>query len=412
MKQGYLSQYFDGVAAKRLSAVETDLGRSHQHEFNGSVDMRRLFGEPVGKVSFPAKFVYFSDELEGMAVSAEGSLTWYDARERARVERGIMRWEYRLYFPPVAPLEDCASEGDLLLIAKRPDGSALVIVVKKESTIERQFLWLFGVSNLSNSSFHIRSDLNIEEDRVSLGKREILEYLGIEVNEVEPNYLDDMLERFGGKFPKTDLFSHYARNTLGETSSLDDPDLALALWMEREEVLFRTLENHLLKAEFIKLSRGGFEQIDPFFSLFQSAQQRRRARAGSALENHLEQIFREHSISYTRGGLTEKKLKPDFIFPSITHYHNQEFPSASLTMLAVKSTCKDRWRQILNEAERIPTKHLLTLEPGISENQTDEIHAEQVQLVLPRSLHSSFTAKQQSWLMRVADFVNLARSRQ
>jgi len=59
MKQGYLSQYFDGVAVKRLSAVETDLGRSHQHEFNGSVDMRRLFGEPLGKVSFPAKFVYF-----------------------------------------------------------------------------------------------------------------------------------------------------------------------------------------------------------------------------------------------------------------------------------------------------------------------------------------------------------------
>jgi len=85
MKQGYLSQYFDGVAVKRLSAVETDLGRSHQHEFNGSVDMRRLFGEPAGKVSFPAKFVYFSDELEGMAVSAERSLTWYDAREKARI---------------------------------------------------------------------------------------------------------------------------------------------------------------------------------------------------------------------------------------------------------------------------------------------------------------------------------------
>jgi len=412
MKQGYLSQYFDGVAAKRLSAVETDLARSHQHEFNGSVDMRRMFGEPVGKVSFPAKFIYFSDELVGSVISAEGSLTWYDAREKARVQRGIMRWEYRLYFPPVAPIEDYASEGDLLLIAKRPDGSALVIVAKKDSTIERQFLWLFGLSNLSNSSFHIRSDLSIEEDRVSLGKREILEHLGVEVNEVEPNYLDDMLERFGGKFPKTDLFSYYARNTLGETSSLDDPDLALALWMEREEVLFRTLENHLLKAEFIKLSREGFEQIDPFFNLFQSAQQRRRTRAGSALENHLEQIFREHSVAYTRNGVTENKLKPDFIFPSIAHYHNQDFPSDALTMLAVKSTCKDRWRQILNEAERISAKHLLTLEPGISENQTAEMYAQQVQLVLPRSLHSSFTARQQSWLMGVADFINLARSRQ
>jgi len=323
-----------------------------------------------------------------------------------------MRSEYRLYFPPVEPLKDCAAEGDLLLIAKRSDGSALVIVAKKESTIERQFLWLFGVSSLSGPSFYVRSDLEIEEDRVSLGKRKILEHLGIGVNETEPNYLDDMLEKFGGNFPKTDVFSHYARNTLGEISSVDAPALALTLWMEREEILFKTLENHLLKTEFFKLSQEGFDQIEPFFSLFQSAQQRRRARAGSALENHLEQIFSEHSISYTRGGVTENKLKPDFIFPSITHYHNRDFPNDSLTMLAVKSTCKDRWRQILNEAERISIKHLLTLEPGISENQTAEMYAEQVQLILPRSLHSSFTAKQQSWLMGVADFVNLARSRQ
>ena len=42
-------------------------------------------------------------------------------------------------------------------------------------------------------------------------------------------------------------------------------------------------------------------------------------------------------------------------------------------MLAVKSTCKDRWRQILAEADRLPVKHLLTLEPGISVAQTDEM---------------------------------------
>jgi len=35
MKQGYLSQYFDGVALKRLSAVEANVSRSNQHEFNG-----------------------------------------------------------------------------------------------------------------------------------------------------------------------------------------------------------------------------------------------------------------------------------------------------------------------------------------------------------------------------------------
>jgi len=81
----------------------------------------------------------------------------------------------------------------------------------------------------------------------------------------------------------------------------------------------------------------------------------------------MEQIFREHDIIYTRGGITEGRLKPDFIFPGITHYHDMAFPENVLTMLAAKTTCKDRWRQIRNEAKRIPVKHLLTLEPGISE---------------------------------------------
>jgi len=81
-------------------------------------------------------------------------------------------------------------------------------------------------------------------------------------------------------------------------------------------------------------------------------------------------------------------------------------------MLASKSTCKDRWRQILNEAARIPNKHLLTLEPSISENQTDEMKAERVQLVLPRGLHSTYTPTQQAWLMDVAAFTGLARQRQ
>ncbi len=42
-------------------------------------------------------------------------------------------------------------------------------------------------------------------------------------------------------------------------------------------------------------------------------------------------------------------------------------------MLAVKTTCKDRWRQILNEAQRIKPKHLLTLQEGVSHRQFDEM---------------------------------------
>jgi hypothetical protein len=81
-------------------------------------------------------------------------------------------------------------------------------------------------------------------------------------------------------------------------------------------------------------------------------------------------------------------------------------------MLGVKSSCKDRWRQILSEADRIDFKHLLTLEPGISENQTAEMQAKSVQLVLPQRIHDSYSAKQRAWVMNVAGFVSLVGERQ
>lgn len=410
MKQGYLSQYFEGVALKRLSAVEADVIRSNQHEFNGVEGLRDILGEPDGKVRFSAKFLYLTDQDEEPVVE-DGFLTWYDARQRARLERHVMRWEYRLYFPTNL-VSQCASAGDLLVIARLANDSLLAIVAENGTTIERQIMWLFGFSELAHPGFSIKSELETEQDRIGFAARVILEQIGVEAEEEAPNYLDQMLDKFNGSFPKTIEFSSYARSTVRDLSSRDDPDVALFVWMEREEILFRTLEKYLLGEKLRSLTQAGIEDTEPFIKLVQSALQRRKSRAGSALENHLEQVFTDHGVTYTRTGVTENNLKPDFIFPGISHYHDSEFSHARLTMLASKSTCKDRWRQILNEAARIPNKHLLTLEPSISENQTNEMKSEQVQLVIPQGLHSSYTMAQQTWLMNIAGFIDLTRHRQ
>ena len=62
MKRGYLSDYFEGVAVKRLSAVEADVIRSNQHEFNGVEGLKNILGEPSGKMRFTAKFLYLTDQ--------------------------------------------------------------------------------------------------------------------------------------------------------------------------------------------------------------------------------------------------------------------------------------------------------------------------------------------------------------
>ena len=152
--------------------------------------------------------------------------------------------------------------------------------------------------------------------------------------------------------------------------------------------------------------------MDNFISFSLSVQNRRKSRVGLALENHLELLFQECGIQYSRTAVTENKSKPDFIFPGKIEYHNPQFNPMNLTMLGVKSTCKDRWRQVLAEADRINHKHLLTLEAAISTNQTDEMCAKDLQLVLPRSLHKTYTDNQREWLMDISEFAVLVSERQ
>lgn len=152
--------------------------------------------------------------------------------------------------------------------------------------------------------------------------------------------------------------------------------------------------------------------MDGFISFSLSVQNRRNSRAGLVLKNHLEILFRECGIRYSRTPVTENKSKPDFIFPGESEYHNLSFNDIDLTMLGVKSSCKDRWRQVLAEADRIKRKHLLTLEAAISKNQTDEMESKELQLVIPKGLHESYLPEQQSWLMSISEFTNHVLSKQ
>ena len=407
MKRGYLSQYFEGAAAKKLSAVEADLLTSNQHEFNGVEGLRDILGEPEGKDRYEAKFLYLTD-VGDEPVMEDGFLTWYDARQRARIERGVMRWEYRLYFP-TNTASQLANEGDALIIAKRPDNTLLAIIAEAETTIAQQVLWLFGFSDIAHPGFSVREELETEQDRVEFASRFILESIGITVEAEEETFLDGMLENFGKKLPTTRIFSGYARSTLPDISPHDGHDMALMAWIEREEILFRTMEKHII-AE--RLSQGFDGDVDGFLSFSLSVQNRRKSRAGLALENHLEILFQECNIKYTRTPITENKSKPDFIFPSIEQYRNSEFNSDGLTMLGVKSSCKDRWRQVLAEADRIKKKHLLTLEAAISNSQTDEMNAKSLQLIIPEKLHNTYSQEQQAWLMKVSEFTQHLLSQQ
>jgi hypothetical protein len=403
MKAGYLSEFFTGVAIKTLSAVEADAVRSNQHEYNGDKGLVKLFGKTEEKIHFDSLFVYLSDS-DDEPIVARCTLTWYDARVNKRP-----RSEHRFYFP-TNPVSMVAAEGDLLVVGRRPDSSVLIVIVQGGSTIANQVQWLFGVPH-QREGFSVRETLETEQDRIHFASAFILEQLGIDadVPAIAENYLDAMLARFNGELPATNLFSAYARETVPEIDPIADPDAALLGWMEREEILFRTMEKHLLGD---RLQKGFADDVDGFIQFSLQVQNRRKSRSGHALENHLQVIFTANNIRHERGVVTEGKTKPDFLFPGSREYKDASYDAALLTMLGAKTTCKDRWRQVLAEAKRIEHKHLLTLEAAISVAQTDQMKEHQLQLVLPRGLHQTFTPAQQRELMTLAEFTAMVRDRE
>lgn len=398
-----LGQYFEGVAWKYLTAVDADPGKSNQHEFGGLVKagFKQFLGDPgEGTSRFPCRFIFLSDDRD-KSVSVDGVVSWYDSR-RGKSGRGA---ELRLYYVS-NEVTDLITEGMFFLIAKTTSGELLLAFCEKGSSEESQLRWLFGVESATDA--FSGKTIDDKQIKASWSVRWILDELGIELFEDGSNHLDLMLSRFGGGFPKTRDFSALALELSPEIQPVDFPDSALVSLMDREESLFRQLERYFVEEKL----KSGFSDVEQFISYSLSIQNRRKSRVGYALENHLEFIFREAGVSHIRGAQTENKSKPDFLFPGLPQYLNDAFPGDGLTILGAKSTCKDRWRQVLSEAGRIKRKHLVTLEPGISGNQLDEMEANDLQLVVPSSIHETYKSENRAWLWSLSDFIKHVREKQ
>jgi hypothetical protein len=403
-----ISDYFEGVAAKYLSAVDADPGRSNQHEIGGlpAAGFKQYLGTP-GKdqeYRFKTKQIYITDESVAPE-TVDGDVTWYDCR-RKKLHRSP---EYRLYYSTNAVTE-LLGEGDFLLVAKMRDESLLMVFTPAGSTIESQLRVLFGINHVDDR-FKAGS---VEAVRLHLPLRLMLEDLGIETGRAETGdniWLERLVSLFGGnEFPTTFAFSKYARESIEQTvDPLVSPDQAILDWMDHEEKLFRIYERHLVQHRL----REGFgkdgDDVDGFISFSLSVQNRRKSRVGHAFEGYLSEVFKLHGLRFEqgrgRGFTTENNSKPDFIFPGFESYRDPKFPPENIHMLGAKTTCKDRWRQVLSEADKVSIKHLVTLEAAISERQTAEMQSHGLQLVVPAGIHSTYTADQAGWLLDVDGFV-------
>lgn len=192
---------------------------------------------------------------------------------------------------------------------------------------------------------------------------------------------------------------------IGRLTTFQEPDKVLLGWIEAEYRLFQLLEEKLYQPTYT----AGFANSNELISFANTILNRRKSRAGKSLEHHLGRIFRVSDIDFTTQAQTEGNKRPDFIFPNQDAYHDVNFRAENLVFLGAKTTCKDRWRQILNEADRIPHKYLFTLQKGISASQLREMISERVSLVVPDSHLHSFSSEFRPHILSLKSFIHKVR---
>ena len=304
------------------------------------------------------------------------------------------RNEYRITrFGQGFPFLQDDNVGDLLILAKFTEENYVGYVLSSDEDIDEFF-----------------ATFNLAPDQTN----QLIDVAGIVKPDVKiAQLLQEFAARFNS-FPETRTMAAGARECFNRAYGVADtalkinPDDILLDWVDTEYRLFRFMEEKI----YSDIKTKPFDSIDAFVQMANEVLNRRKSRAGKSLEHHLADIFTKNELVFEEQAVTEDKKKPDFLFPNAECYHNIEFPADDLIVLGAKTTCKDRWRQVLSEANRVDVKFLFTLQQGISKNQMKEMRDSHLTLVVPRKYIDSFPKEYQSDISDLNGFIGMVKQKQ
>lgn len=370
------------VFVKFLSANDSGESGAHQSGFLISLSAKAMFFTDEEMAANPILKKTIRVSWQNGDFSTGSAVTWYASKHELRLTR------FGRNFPFLQP----AYTGALFVLVTNSPEDYSAFILNTDDDIQF-FLNAFGLTPAETNQL-------ISFDKINPEMREKAE-------------IDDFLSHLPTEFPSSEQMSSEARlltyilNVRNRDLIRTDPDKLLLKWTEEEYRLFRAIE----KARYGKIVAAGFSSVDEFVMMANKVLNRRKSRAGKSLEHHIAAILRGNNIRYSAQAVTEENKRPDFLFPSEEDYQNSDFPVEKLCSLAAKTTCKDRWRQVLNESNRFKgrNKYLCTLQQGISAAQMDEMAAEKVILVVPRDYIRTYPADRQDRIWTIAKFIHFVR---
>lgn len=363
---------------KFLSANDTGKTRTHQSGILLPANVWNMFLEKKGENG--QNFDRLIPIQWNNSIMTDSRVVWYGARKHEyRLTRII-----RLY-PEMT--------GSLLVITKK-NNSYSGYILSRDEDIEK-LMDEFGLTPAQTNRIIQEINLDLEEEERAQLKKDML----VIAEKYPPTV----------PFPATIDMSAMARGLADKLygrriNPRSNPDRMLTIWIDIEFELFKTIEEYRMQEQLKK----GFANVEAFLGVALSITNRRKSRAGKSFEHMLAALFGANGVKFSEQSYTEGRKKPDFIFPSIEAYHDESFPEEGLLVLGAKTTCKDRWRQILNEADRMKsrTKFLITMQQGNTAQQLEEMEEENVVLIVPKPYIRSYPVEFQNRIWSISQFID------
>jgi len=354
---------------KFLSANDLGLTGAHQSGIYLSKDSYKFFMEQPGK---NGENFEKNVRIRWHDVITDSCFKWYGSGSRSEYRltktRDFFRGREELY------------TGSLFILCQMKDGQLYAWVLNDDETVDA----VFNFTGLSPSETNRLIQFDLDE-------------------RLRPS-AETLLEKYGSVFPETDTI---ARDTWNIFENLyggkTDPDRMIVDLIRIEYAVFRYLEKEIYRPFLGK----PFASVEALMTVSLEINNRRKSRAGRSLELHLRYIFDTFGVEYSPGAVSEMKKRPDFIFPSEEAYRDENFPSEKLFTLGAKTTCKDRWRQVISEADRVKDKYLFTLQQGFTSSQLIEMKAAGVIPVIPAEFHEKCRSDDRGMLMTLSEFIEM-----
>jgi len=365
---------------KFISANDADLTGAHQ--------VGLYIAKPAWNIFFKEKGIKGENKDKYIKVHLDGYKTF---ESRVIYYGKGTRNEYRITrFWSNAPFDKKEQVGNLIVFIPMDEENYKVYLLDTEEEFEL-FIDTFSLSLANNNAIYNKGIVTDIDLSIKLEN---------EIKNTSVLFED---------FPTTTELAELARRLHNEVYKRKTltPDNKILEWVKTEYSTFKAIEKNIYK-DYLTTPFG---ELEPLIAFANSALNRRKSRAGKSLEHHINFLFSSYSLPFSHPGKSEGNKKPDFLLPSNESYANISFPKEDLVFLGAKTTCKDRWRQILNEANRIERKHLLTLQQGISPNQLDEMEEEKVTLVVPKPYHSFYPVDYRHRLWTVEKFIEFAEEK-